>query len=511
MISQTLRDARQTEEVFEKCIAEEEKPLFHLAPRTGWMNDPNGFSYYEGKYHLFYQYYPYESHWGPMHWGHAVSSDLLRWEYLPAALAPDEYYDRGGIFSGSALPIPDGRLLLAYTGLQKVAGSDEYHQMQCIAVGDGRDFTKYPGNPVIPSHMIPEGGSVIDFRDPKLVIGPDGTYRMLVANRTEGDTSRLLMYRSEDGFHWEFHKVFAENNGRLGRMWECPDFFELDGKGVILVSPQDMLPQGFEYHNGNGTVCLIGSYDRESETFTEEADQAVDYGIDFYAMQTILSPDGRRIMIGWMQNWDTIGTRESRDKWFGQMSLPRELRIIDGKLWQYPVRELENYRRNKVEYDHVLVKGNGIVTSAYSETEDVVKGLQLPGISGRCLDMEITVSVPEGEEMFHKFTISLAADEEFHTDIGFRPGESIVKIDRKFSGSRRAVIHQRRAQVEMENGRITFRIILDRYSMEVFINGGIKVMTATLGTRLSADGIYFASDRDAEISVTKYDICDNRM
>ena len=116
MISQTLREARKYEEVSEKLISERERPDFHLTPRTGWMNDPNGFSYYQGKYHLFYQYYPYESKWGPMHWGHAASSDLLHWEYLPCALAPDEAYDLDGCFSGGASELPHGRQLLMYTG-----------------------------------------------------------------------------------------------------------------------------------------------------------------------------------------------------------------------------------------------------------------------------------------------------------------------------------------------------------------------------------------------------------
>ena len=509
MISQTLREARRTEEVLEKLIGKENRPLFHLSPRTGWTNDPNGFSYYQGKYHLFYQYNPYQSHWGPMHWGHAVSEDLLHWEYLPAALAPDEPYDKDGVFSGCAIELPDGRMLLAYTGVLETTDYDgrrNCRQMQCLAVGDGIDFEKYEGNPVITSDMIPEGGSREDFRDPKIFTASDGSYRMLTANRTEPDSSQLLLYRSTDAFHWEFAGVFADNKGRFGRMWECPDFFELDGKGVILVSPQDMLPDGFEYHNGNGSLCLIGSYDPATETFVEETNQAVDYGIDYYAMQTILSPDGRRIMIGWMQNWDTVGIRDEKDPWFGQMSLPRELRIRDGRLFQSPIKELENYRCNKVEYDQVRVQGNGIITSAYSKPEDVTRGLHLPGVSGRCLDLEVVVKRPEGEELFNKFTISLATDEKYHTNISFRPGESIVKIDRKFSGSRRAVIHQRRAQAEMIDDQIRFRIILDRFSMEVFINDGSKVMTATLGTRQSADGIFFSCDKDAILSVTKYEL-----
>ncbi len=509
MISQRLRKARETEEAFETRISMEQRPMFHLTPRTGWMNDPNGFTLYQGKYHLFYQYYPYNSSWGLMHWGHAVSEDLLHWEYAPAALAPDENYDLDGVFSGSAAELPDGRMLIAYTGVLEEIDEDGlkiYRQTQCLAEGDGYNFKKYKGNPVISSDMIPEGGSIQDFRDPKIWKREDGTWRMLVANRSSDDSGQILLYRSTDAFHWEFHKIFARNRNRFGKMWECPDFFELDGKGVLLVSPQDMLPSGFEYHNGNGTVCLIGSYDPVTETFTEETDQAVDYGIDFYAMQTILSPDGRRIMLGWMQNWDTIGIHDARDPWFGQMSLPRELRIQDGRLLQKPVRELENFRKNKVEYHHVRVTGDGITTSAYSEPGDVTRGLQLPGVSGRYLDLEVEIEKADGEELFNKFTISLAANENYHTDIGIRPKESIVKIDRKFSGSRRAVIHQRRAQVPMQEGRIKLRIILDRYSMEVFINDGTMVMTATLRTTLSADGIYFACDKDALLSVTKYDL-----
>ena len=119
MSSQTLREARKMEEIMGKQISAGERPLFHLTPRAGWMNDPNGFCYHAGQYHMFYQYNPYSSHWDSMHWGHAVSSDLLHWEYLPAALAPDEIYDSNGCFSGSAVTLDDGRMLLMYTGVPK--------------------------------------------------------------------------------------------------------------------------------------------------------------------------------------------------------------------------------------------------------------------------------------------------------------------------------------------------------------------------------------------------------
>ena len=137
MSSQALRDARRYEEVYEKMILPEERPAFHLSSRVGWMNDPNGFSWYKGEYHLFYQYHPYDSHWGPMHWGHAVSTDLLHWRYLPAALAPDMPYDRDGCFSGGALAMKDGTHMLMYTGVcneMKLGGTDKTYR--CASSSD---------------------------------------------------------------------------------------------------------------------------------------------------------------------------------------------------------------------------------------------------------------------------------------------------------------------------------------------------------------------------------------
>lgn len=492
-MSQILRDARKYEETRERQIKDEPRPAFHLSTRVGWLNDPNGFAYYNGEYHLFYQYHPYNSHWGPMHWGHAVSSDLLHWKYLPAALAPDTDYDRDGCFSGSAVSLDDGRQMLMYTGVVKETqpdGSTREVQRQCIAIGDGTDYVKYPGNPVLDENDLPEGGSRFDFRDPKIWRAPDGTFRCVAGNCTPDKDGRILLFSSEDGLKWKFEKTLISNNGRFGRMWECPDFFELDGKQVLLVSPQDMLPQGFEYHNGNGTVCIIGNYDSETDTFIEEKNQAIDYGIDFYAPQTVAAPDGRRIMIGWMQNWDTCNLHSPERPWFGQMSLPRELSVKNGRLIQKPVRELEQMRTNKVSYENV-------------EVSDVIR---LDGMKGRRIDMELTLRPAEGEELYRKFAVRFAQNDTCHTAVSFRPHESILKVDRKFSGSRRAIIHQRRSLVNSENGRITMRIILDNFSVEIFVNNGEHVLSATLYTDLSADGILFYADGKAVIDVVKYDL-----
>ncbi len=493
MISRILREARNYEEIFEKNIKEEKRPDFHLSPRVGWMNDPNGFSFYDGKYHLFYQYHPYDSHWGPMHWGHAVSSDLLHWQYLPAAMAPDEAYDKDGCFSGSAITLPDGKQLLMYTGVVRETGEEgSVHetQTQCIAVGDGVNYEKYAGNPVLTEADLPKGSSREDFRDPRVWKGSDGSYYAIIGSRPADGSGQILLYTSEDGFQWKFKKVFAANNNRFGKMWECPDFFELDGKGVLLTSPQDMLPQGYEYHNGNGTLCMIGEYDEIEDDFTEEHNQSIDYGIDFYAPQTVLSPDGRRIMIGWMQNWDTCAIRALEEPWFGQMSLPRELSVKNGRLYQKPVRELEDMRTGKVEYKDVTVTDT----------------INLEGIKGRKVDMELEIRPENKQELYHKFAVRFAQNAQYQTSLSFRPYENILKIDRKFSGSRRAIIHQRRSKVNSENGHLKLRMILDRFSVEIFVNDGEQVLTATMYTEQEADGISFFADGAVKMDIVKYEL-----
>ncbi|MGN0252318.1 MAG: glycoside hydrolase family 32 protein [Oliverpabstia sp.] len=493
MTSQTLREAREYEETYEKRISTEERPAFHLSTRVGWLNDPNGFSYYEGKYHLFYQYHPYNPYWGPMHWGHAVSEDLLHWKYLPAALAPDQSYDRDGCFSGSAIALPDGRQLLMYTGVKRIPQEDgEFRdeQTQCLAVGDGLDYVKYEKNPVLDEKDIPEGCSKADFRDPKMWRNEDGTYSCIVANRPEDGSGQILLYTSRNGFDWEFKSVLNANHNRFGLMWECPDLFELDGKWVLLTSPQDMLPEGFEYHNGNGTLCLIGDYNKENDTFMEQHDQSIDYGIDFYAPQTVLTPDGRRVMIAWMQNWDTSRLHPQETRWFGQMTLPRELSIKNGRLYQTPLRELEELRCNKVEYRDIV----------FADT------IKLDGVEGRRIDMEILISPVDEDNLYKKFAVRFAQDNRYHTAVSFRPYESILKVDRKFSGSRRAAIHQRRSQVRSENGKIKLRMILDRFSAEIFVNDGEQVMTITMYTDQTANGISFFADGIVKMDIVKYNL-----
>lgn len=492
MTSELLQKARDFEAQYGPHIPDSERPAFHATPTIGWMNDPNGFSMYKGECHLFYQYHPYSNEWGPMHWGHLKTRDFIRWERLPAALAPDKDYDAAGCFSGGAVELPDGRQLLMYTGVQRGHNAEGYIQdiqAQCIAVGDGVNYAKILDNPVLDAKDLPEGGSAIDFRDPKVWREEDGTFYAVIGNRTADGSGAILLYRSKDGLKWEFVRTLDRCQNQYGKMWECPDFFPLDGKQVLITSPQEMNPVGLEFHAGNGTVCLIGNYAPEGKGFMRQYVQAIDYGLDFYAPQTLLSPDGRRIMIAWMQNWGTVGAKPYHCRWFGQMTLPRELSVKNGRLYQNPVRELENYRGCCVMHNNIPVSGE----------------VNLPGVQGRVLDMTVDVH-PTGGELYRWFRIRVAKDGEHETIIRYRPSDGTLKIDRTRSGLPHDIVHTRSFLVRPRGGEIKLRMILDRFSVEVFVNDGEQAASAVIYTRQEADAISFEASGSVLIDVEKYDL-----
>lgn len=491
MTSKKLQRARDFEAKYIPYVAEE-LPRFHVTGGIGWINDPNGFAPYQGEYHLFYQYHPYDVKWGPMHWGHVKTKDFIRWERLPVALAPDTEYDKDGCFSGSAVEMPDGRHLLMYTGVRNVRqrnGKMESFQTQCIAIGDGVNYEKYEGNPVIRSEDVPEGGSVHDFRDPK-IWREDGRYYMVVGNRTPDTSGSILLYRSEDAIHWEFVNKLASCHNQYGKMWECPDFFPLDGKNVLLTSPQEMNAVGLEFHPGNASLCLIGSFDREINHLMRENVQAIDYGLDFYAPQTLKTYDGRRIMIAWMQNWETVGSHLQSQRFMGQMTIPRELSIRGGRLCQNPVREIENYRSIKIAYQNVMMTG---------ETS-------LQGINGRFIDMTVTIRPGNEASMYRWFKINVARDGEFCTSIRFKPATNIIRIDRTQSGLPCDIVNVREFPVHGISGEVKLRLIMDRYSLEVFVNDGEQAASTVIYTPLEAKSISFSCDGTVLMDVEKYDL-----
>lgn len=521
----TLQRARDYEKEMAVKIPSGQRPVFHLCPPVGWLNDPNGFSVYQGEYHLFYQYYPYDAKWGPMHWGHSRTKDFIRWEQLPAALAPDQEYDGQGCFSGSAVE-HEGKHILMYTGVQEKKGPEgnKIRQRQCIAVGNGIDYEKLPANPVILAEQLPEGSSLEDFRDPR-IWKEKGRFYAVMGSRAADECGQIALFESPDARKWEFVTILESCHQEFGKMWECPDFFSLDGKQVLLASPMDMLADGLEFHSGNGTLCLIGTYDDEKHSFAREnKGQAIDYGFDFYAPQTLETPDGRRVMVGWMQNWDYHIT-PADFAWSGMMTVPRELSVRDGRLYQVPVRELALYHTDMVKHTGVRLGGikeaeadlaggegtredqtNAVTAVAEAADEKQADGRraakELAGVSGRSVDLYVDVEPGDWES----FSIDVAADDTMYTRITYDRKKQILKLDRSRSGLRRDIVMERRARLTLADGRLSLRIVLDRYSVEVFASDGSVAMTALVYTPQEADGIRFDSCGTAVFDVTKYEI-----
>lgn len=333
---------------------------YHFEPNTGWMNDPNGLCFYKGQYHAFFQYNPHAPHWDTMHWGHAVSGDLVHWTQAKTALYPDQpYEDEGGCFSGSALE-KDGKLHLFYTAVSHKMG-----QTQALATSlDGVLFEKHPNNPLIPQgpYCTPAGRNP-DFRDPK-VFEAFGTYCMVVGS-CEGSQGQILLYTSADLTSWEYRGVLYASDA-FGGTLECPDLFPLGDKWVLMFSA--MKP------TVASTVFVVGDFD--GHTFTPETETYSEFGPDFYAPQSFADAAGRRILMGWFYHWGKELPAGATTA--GALSIPRELRLQGGRICNYPVAEARHLLTENCP--HVQIHGTAVTVLGLDG--EVVLEKDLLGING---------------------------------------------------------------------------------------------------------------------------------
>ena len=336
--------ARADRAVAELAAARRDRwyPAFHVASPGGWINDPNGLCFFDGRWHAFYQLHPFGTQWGPMHWGHASSADLARWRSEPVALAPSLVAERAGVYSGSAVTGPDGLLYVFYTAHRWRNGRNEDEgnlEVQCLATSaDGIRFEK---RGVVVEN--PEG--LRDFRDPK-VWRQGGAWLMVVGRRSPDGRGEIVLYRSEDLLAWRPEGVLYRHPDPSVYMLECPDLFELEAPGgarrwVLCFSAMGARPDGYRFRNFNNAGYLVGAW-QPGGPFVPEGDfRPLDWGQNFYAPQTLGAPDGRRILMGWMSpNGGALPTQG--DGWCGQLTVPRELSLpSDGERRCAPARELD--------------------------------------------------------------------------------------------------------------------------------------------------------------------------
>ncbi len=372
--------------------------VLHLKAPGNWINDPNGFIYYKGKYHLFFQYFPYAPVWGTMHWGHAVSDDLITWKHLGVALFPTKDYDRNGVFSGSALE-KDGKLYLYYSAVRYLKEQDEnIHQAEgavetsqsMIISEDGFHFDNWKDKKqIIPVIRDPKIADSADARDPK-VWEENGRYYMIFGSTKYHQAGRLVLFSSEDGVYWEYLSQYT--NAHYGHTMECPDLFMVDGKRVFIGSPMGIQNDGMEY--ANHSVCAFADFDHETGKLTL-ADQyeRVDYGGDLYAPQSNVDKEGRRVIIAWMRMPEPVNDPDGQP-WNGMMCLPREVKIKNGRISFYVHPEVWNYFQPAESAEQVLKEGSSLYIKA-----DIKEGESL-SIGGFLLEMKQGCICADRKEVF---------------------------------------------------------------------------------------------------------------
>ncbi|MGB7279830.1 MAG: glycoside hydrolase family 32 protein [Pseudolabrys sp.] len=478
------------------------RPQYHFTPEKNWMNDPNGMVFYEGEYHLFYQYNPAGDKWGHMSWGHAVSPDMVHWTHLPLALAEA---DNVMIFSGSAVVDwknssgfgKDGRppLVAVYTGFR----TTDRVQFQCIAYSNdkGRTWTKYSGNPVIDINSM-------DFRDPK-VQWHDATRRWIMTVSLSAE-HKVRFYGSDNLKAWTLLSEFGPA-GATGGVWECPDLFELplpgtnDKRWVLVVNMNPGSVAG-----GSGGQYFIGRFD--GTQFVADRDSLIpprpgrsasesahwfDYGPDYYAAVSwsdVPASDGRRLWLGWMSNWE-YGGDVPTSPWRSAMSIPREVglsRTAEGiRLVQKPAREMESLRDR-----HFAFKSGDVSEANAWLKERHVQGDQLELM----VEFAPRSSGTEGVKV-------LKSDTEA-TVIGVDRQRGRAFVDRTQSGN--VTFHQKfsgvyDAPLAVHDGRVKLHLFVDASSVEVFVNDGERVFTSLVYPSAASRGVeFFGSMTSARIT-----------
>jgi fructan beta-fructosidase len=476
--------------------AEQYRPQFHFSPDSMWMNDPNGMVYYEGEYHLFYQFHPFDNVWGPMHWGHAISTDLVHWEHLPIALYPDSL---GTIFSGSAvidrnnssgLGSSENPPMVAIFTHHNQALADtgsELFQYQSIAysLDKGRSWTKYPGNPVLPNPGIR------DFRDPKVSWYAEGNNWIM----TLAAQDRIMFFSSPDLISWTLESEFGAHTGAHGGVWECPDLFPMEIRGeekwVLLVSINPGGPSG-----GSATQYFVGEFDGKHFHNENPGTEAlwIDHGKDNYAGVTwsnVPEMDGRRIFLGWMSNWQ-YANQVPTERWRSAMTLPREL-ILDWNEAGYFLRSIPVIETEKLRVAQVRLE-----PGAVADRKDVGPAIDDAGPLYE-IDLVFLCDPNVAEEI--EFGIILESEQHEKLIAACNTGAGKVFIARDESGKidfseHFPGIHPAPYQVS-DAGEIRFHAFIDLSSIELFVDEGKLVMTELCFPESGFDRIHLYASHES--------------
>lgn len=463
----------------ELSLSDKYKPIFHIHPQYGLLNDPNGLAYYNGKYHVFYQWYPYDATHGMKHWAHVSSDDFVNWNREDVALIPTENYESHGAYSGNAIEV-DGKLHMYYTGNIKYNAKDRYAYQNLAIMDKEGNITKYKNNPIIKE--IPKGytGHV---RDPK-VFKQNNKYYMLLGAQTSDEKGAIIVYESENSIHWNFKGELEVKNidNDFGYMWECPDYVNIDGKDVLIFSPQGVNPKGFDYNNIYNVVYAIGNMNLDDLVFEIDTIKEFEKGFDFYAPQTF-KKDSQIILLAWA-GMGEVSYPTDENKWAHCLTVPRRLSIKNNKLLQMPVDELSKLRFDEKNNQNTINNNFHII-----ENDENV--------------YELNINIKNINS--NKFGLELFASEDECVKLEFNKVENIVTLDRskfeKVFGVEYGTTRKEYISID-ENTNI--KILADRSILEIFINDGEVVFTSRIFAKENSKQIKVYSDKTIEYKYSKY-------
>ncbi|GAA4414017.1 glycoside hydrolase family 32 protein [Nibrella viscosa] len=470
---------------------EPHRPQYHFSPKAHWMNDPNGMVYYNGTYHLFFQHYPNGTTWGPMHWGHATSKDMVHWQEQPIALYPDSL---GMIFSGSAVVDVNNTsgfgkngqvpLVAIFTHhnpeLEKKKTGTHQYQSLAYSLDEGKTWIKYAGNPVLPNPGI------TDFRDPKVRwYEPQKKWIMTLATK-----DRVTFFSSPDLKNWAKESEFGQEVGAHGGVWECPDLFPLTHNGrqawVLLVSINPGGPNG-----GSATQYFVGDFDGKTFKPYSTKTKWMDYGTDNYAGVTFANTGNRVVLIGWMSNWQYANVVPT-SSWRSATTVPRELGLTavnkELVLTSTPVKELDALNGKTTSLNNVAVKGQYDLTAKTGGTATLFK---------------LTLSAPATND----FSIVLANEQGNELVIGYDKGGNVYYIDRAKAGKtdfEKGFGKRHTAPRLSSDSKISITLLADVASVELFADNGLTVMTDIFFPEKNMTNVFIKSVTGISVSNLTY-------
>ncbi|MBT2581646.1 sucrose-6-phosphate hydrolase [Planococcus sp. ISL-109] len=456
------------------------RQTFHIQPISGLLNDPNGFSYFNGEYHLFYQWHPLGPFHGLKYWYHTKSTDLVNWKNVGIAIKPDDYFDSHGAYTGSAIE-HNGKLYLLYTGNTRDENFDR-HPHLCIAIMDAQDNITKLEESVL--DKVPAGYTE-HFRDPKVWKEPESFYAVIGAQRTN-KTGCVCLLSSTNLLDWNFEGELATKLDDFGFMWECPDYFEIENQGVLVFSPQGLEPVGDLYQNIYQAGYVLGErIDLQRKELNHGSFIELDRGFDFYAPQTMEDPNGRRLLVGWM-GLPGIEYPSDINGWAHCLTLPRELSVHGGKIIQKPVPELQSLRKKKAE--------------AADRISNEKKGYD--GFSG--VTYELVCEFEQGDAL--EYGIEFCAGGDKKTVIKYDAVQGKVILDRRLSGKVIGSAFGTERKCHIVGNVHKFHLFVDSSSVEVFVNDGTEVFTSRIFPDRKSKGIrFFATGGSAAFKAVKWD------